>query len=118
MAGGVTSRTVTVKVFVPALADWSEALQVTVVAPMGNVEPEAGVQVTAGEEFRASLSLAEAVKVTGAPAGPVGSTVIGAGTVTTGGRTSWMVTVNVLVAVLPDASVEVQVTVVTPMGNV
>jgi hypothetical protein len=46
ITGGVTSRMVTVKVHVLRLAAASVAVQVTVVTPMGKVEPEGGVQVT------------------------------------------------------------------------
>jgi len=63
----------------PAL---SLAEQETEVVPGGNVEPEAGVHVTGTEP--STRSEAEAENVTTAPLGPVASTVLSAGTVTTG----------------------------------
>ena len=53
-----------------------------------------------------------------APFGPVASTVIDAGTVTTGGVVSRTVTSKEPLAELFDESVAVQVTVVEPIGNV
>jgi hypothetical protein len=44
-AGGVVSVTVTVKEAAPVLPEASVAVQVTVVAPSGNVEPLGGRQV-------------------------------------------------------------------------
>jgi hypothetical protein len=44
--GGVVSRTVTWNVVVAVFESESVAVHVTVVVPSGNVEPEAGVQVT------------------------------------------------------------------------
>jgi hypothetical protein len=67
----------------PVLPDLSVAEHDTTVEPTGNVEPEAGVQVTDTEP--STESSAETVKVTTAPLGPVASTVMSAGTVTTGG---------------------------------
>jgi hypothetical protein len=67
--------------------------------PSGNVAPEAGAHVAAtGPSTR---SLAEAVKVTAAPLGPVASVVILAGTVTAGGVLSSTVTVKLPLALLP-----------------
>jgi len=43
------SRTVTVKADCPVLPTASVAEQVTVVAPNGKVDPDAGAQVTAGD---------------------------------------------------------------------
>ena len=100
------------------LPEASEAVQVTVVVPMGKVEPDGGVHVTTGFGRAGSLSVAEAVKFTTAPDGPVGSTVMGAGSVSTGATSSLTVTVKVPVEVLPPKSVDVQVTVVVPIGNV
>ena len=58
-AGPVTSRTVTVNVHVVALTGvaWSRAVQVTVVAPIANVEPDAGAQLTVGAGSQASVAL-------------------------------------------------------------
>src|SRR3989454_12083718 len=90
--GPVVSLTVTVKVLVPTLAWLSVAVHVTVVAPNGNVDPLAGVQLAA--TLPSSRSVAEAVKVNTAPAALVASTVAFAGTVTTGPVVSFTVTVN------------------------
>lgn len=57
----------------------SAAVQVTVLAPIGKVEPEARTQVTG--RIPSTASSADAVYVTTAPAGPVASRVIGPGTV-------------------------------------
>ena len=71
-----------VKLALPVLPAASVALQVTVVAPRGKVLPEAGLQV--GVRAPSTSSVALALKVTMAPVGPVASTVMSAGTVTTG----------------------------------
>ena len=94
----------------------SVAVQVTVVAPKGNVLPEAGLQLTA--TLPSTMSTALAVKVTTAPAALVASTVILAGTMSIGGVVSRTVTVKLPWAVLPCASVAVQFTVVAPMAKV
>jgi hypothetical protein len=57
--GGAVSLTVTVNEAEPLLPCVSVAVQVTVVVPSGNVEPLAGVQVTATTP--SMLSVAEAV---------------------------------------------------------
>jgi hypothetical protein len=84
-AGGVVSRTVIVKLPVPALPAASVATAVTVVVPSGKVLPEAG---TALKLVTPTLSVAEAVYVTSAPLGPVASAVMFDGTMTTGGVVS------------------------------
>src|SRR5437868_2609461 len=81
--GGVVSRTVTVNDAEAVALRLSVALQPTVVVPSGKTAPEPGVHVTGRLPSCASVALA--ANVTAAPAGPVASTVIGAGTVTTGG---------------------------------
>src|SRR2546425_384766 len=114
--GPVVSFTVTVN----AAALWfpcaSVALQVTVVAPNGNVDPLAGAQLVATGP--SSASVAEAVKVKTAPVALIASTVAFAGTVTTGPVVSVTVTVNDAAPMLPCASVAVHVTVVAPSGKV
>jgi hypothetical protein len=80
--GGVLSATVTLKEAEPTLPALSVTEHVTVVEPNMNVEPDEGVQV--GVKEPSTASNAEAVNATTAPAGPVASTVISAGTVTTG----------------------------------
>lgn len=64
----------------------SVAEQVTVVVPSANVLPDAGVHV--GVSGPSTSSVADALKVTGAPPEPVASVEIGPGTVTTGGVVS------------------------------
>jgi hypothetical protein len=66
----------------PVLPSWSVAEQVTLVDPIANVEPEAGVQVGVREPSRRSV--AETENVTAAPFFEVAFTVMSAGTVTTG----------------------------------
>ena len=102
-------------VHVLVLPEASVAVTVTVVIPTGKKLPEAGelVTVTPGQ-----LSVAVGVKETFAPHWPgVLPTMMFAGQVTIGGCTSFTLTVNVHVAVLPEASVTVAVTVVMPTGK-
>src|SRR5207244_3181193 len=115
MVGAVVSLTVTVKLLAPTFARLSLAVQVTVVAPSGNVAPLAGVQLTATGPSIASV--ADALNVNTAPAGPVASTLAFAGTVTIGAPVSLTVMVNEAEPVLPCASVAVQVAIVVPIGN-
>src|SRR5688572_22362063 len=82
IVGGVVSTTVTVKLAVPVFPNMSLAWQRTVVVPRGKVVPETGVQAT-GPGL--SGSWAVTTKATVAPPGPVASTRIGGGTVSTGG---------------------------------
>src|SRR3989441_3860397 len=116
MTGAVVSVTVTVNDAVLRLPCASVAAQVTVVGPNGKVDPLAGAQIGASGPSR--MSVANAVKVWGAPAALVASTVALAGTVTTGAVVSVTVTVNDAVLRLPCASVAAQVTVVGPNGKV
>ncbi len=117
ICGGSVSLTVTVNEQLPVFDDESVAMQVTVVTPLGKVEPDAGAQT--GVRLPSQLSAAVAVKLTTAeqspPAVPV---VMGDGQVTTGASSSLTVTVNEQLPVLPDESVAMQVTVVTPLGKV
>src|SRR3954469_10281484 len=94
----------------------SVAEHVTVVVPTGNVLPEAGSQVTGTEPSTASLAVA--VKLTAAPVADVASAVMSAGSVRSGAVVSATVTTNDFVPGLPAASVAVQSTVVSPIGNV
>jgi len=100
-----------------ALLPWaSVAVQVTVVGPTGNVEPDGGLHVTGrGPSTR---SIAFAANVTTAPLGPVASAVTLAGTVSAGGVVSTTVTVKLALAVLPAISLAAQVTVVVPRWSV
>jgi len=94
----------------------SVAEQPTVVTPSGNVEPETAEHVTATDPL--TRSLAETVKFTTAPDGPVASSVMLAGKVSVGGVVSWMVTLKLPLVVLPALSVAEQSTLVVPSGNV
>jgi hypothetical protein len=80
--GGVLSTTVTLNEAEPVLPALSATEHVTFVEPNANMEPDEGVQVGAKEPSTASN--AEAVNVTTAPVGPVASTVMSGGTVTSG----------------------------------
>jgi hypothetical protein len=113
--GAVESRTVTANVAVAALPRVSYAVQLTVVVATGKVVPDAGAQDTGrGPSTR---SAAELAKVTIAPAGPVASTVMFAGTVRAGAVVSRTVMVKPPEAVLPARSVDEQATVLVPMAN-
>jgi hypothetical protein len=94
----------------------SLAKQVTVVVPMGKVEPDGGLQVTGREP--STRSLAEAANVTTLPVGPVASAVMFAGSVSTAGVVSCTLLEKLALPVLPRLSVDEQVTVVVPMGKV
>jgi len=110
------STTVTVKLPVDVLPALSVAEQLTTVTLRGNVEPDAGEQVTGSGP--STLSVAVAPKVTMAPAGPVACAVMGFGTCNAGGVVSTTVTVKLPLAVLPAESVAEQVTVVVPRGKI
>src|SRR5215208_1885234 len=98
----------------------SVAVQLTVVVPNGNVEPEAGVHSGVTEPSTKSVAVAAAAAyVTVAPCGLVASAAGGAdGSVNFGGVVSCTMTLNEPSALFPDASVAVQLTVVVPNGNV
>ncbi len=113
--GGVRSRTDTVAVPEPVLPAWSVALQVTAELPSAKVLPVAGVHVA--PSVPSTRSVAVGWSDAGAPAGPVASTTT-SGTVTVGAVVSRIVTVNVAALFEPAGSVALQVTVVTPIGNV
>src|ERR1700752_3085939 len=87
------------------------ALQLTVVVPSGNVEPDGGLQ-TIG-----ALSSAVAVYVTTAPAALVASAVMSDGSVRVGGPVT-TVTVNEPKPLLAKLSVASQFTTVAPDANV
>ena len=90
--GPVVSVTVTVNDAVLRFVWASVAVHITVVGPNGKVDPLAGVQVVAIGP--SSASVADGVKVKGAPATLVASTVALGGTVMTGPVVSVTVTVN------------------------
>ena len=115
-----TYSTVTVKLAVPTFPAASDAVQVTVVVPTGNVEPEEGEQV--GPEVTPTSS--DAVTVNIRCIYPVELVVDFAmldGTVIIGRVVSvWTystVTVKLAVPTFPAESVAVHVTVVVPSGN-
>src|SRR5262245_50779871 len=85
-AGGVVSRTVTVKPAWPTLPWLSAAVQRTGVVPSPNTEPDGGRHVTGTVPSRSSLAVT--VKLGTAPAGPAASTVRSPGPVTTGANAS------------------------------
>ncbi len=86
------------------------------VSPMAKVLPEAGTQT--GTRLPSTRSLALALKLTGAPEGPVAGVVMSAGTVTTGPVVSTTRTWKAAEPVLLAASVALQVTSVSPRGKV
>src|SRR5262245_35449078 len=114
--GAVVSVTVTVNDAVLVFRRVSAAVQLTVVTPIGNVDPLGGTQVTATLPSTASTAVAVYVKI--APDGPVAGILAFAGTVMTGGVVSTTVTVNDAVRELLRVSLAVHVTVVRPSGNV
>ena len=79
------SCTVTVNDPLPTLDAASVAEQLTVVVLMANVVPDAGAQTTDAVTSPSVSSFAVTAKVTTAPSGAVASTIMFAGTVTTGG---------------------------------
>jgi anaerobic selenocysteine-containing dehydrogenase len=98
-----------------ALPALSFAEQETVVGPIGNVEPEAGVQVTATEP--STRSEAETVNFATAPLLLVVEMVMSAGTLMVGGVLSTTVTLNEADAALPALSFTEHVTCVEPNAN-
>ncbi len=114
--GSPISFTVTLKLPVAVLPALSAAEQSTVVVPNGKVLPEAGVQLTETAPF--TMSVADAEKVTTAPAGLVTAVVISAGKDKEGAVVSTTVTSKLPVAVLPVSSVAEQFTGVVPRAKV
>ena len=84
--GGVVSRTVMVNDPDEEFPAVSCDEQLTVLIPSGNVELDAGAQVTVVAPIAASSAVA--VNETAAPPGPVASTVMLEGSVKTGGTVS------------------------------
>ena len=72
---------------------------VTAVTPSGKTEPEAGVQLASKSPL--TVSLAVAVKLTAAPAGPVASATRSIGRLSSGAVVSTTLTVNVPDVALP-----------------
>jgi hypothetical protein len=115
--GRTESVTVTVNEAVPVLWCASVAVQVTVVAPIGNTLPLTGVQLVAIGP--STLSVAVALNVNTAPSGPVASTVALDGTVPISRlrSVSFTVTLKLPVEVLPARSLAWHCTVVVPIGK-
>ena len=112
------SSTVTVNEFEPVFPCESVAVQVTVVVPSTNVEPDNGVHDT-GNDVPSTISVADwPAYVTVTPEALVASIVWDAGTVTCGATVSRTVTVNDFVPVFPLPSVAEHVTTVEPNGKV
>ena len=76
MVGGVVSLTATLNVAWPVLPWVSVALQVTPVTPSGNVDPEAGEQLTAPIGPSTASTAVGVGKLTTDPAGPFASTAL------------------------------------------
>src|SRR5438105_8693869 len=113
ITGPTVSLTVTVKLAVAEVPWASPAGQVTRVRPMGNVEPEAGEQLTATGPSTASVAVGEG-QVTGEPA----SAVTPAGMLArTGGVVSWTVTVKDPLVALPWLSAALQLTMLVPRAK-
>ena len=108
--------TVTVNVHDAELLAASVAVQVTVVVPNENAEPDAGEQTTDAWEH-ASVAVGVAYSTVGLQTPTGGLTTMFAGQVIAGAVVSLTVTVNVHEPVLPAASVAVHVTVVVPSGK-
>jgi hypothetical protein len=115
-AGPEASVTVTWKLPVAVFPAVSLTVQFTVVVPIVNVAPDAGLQF--GDRDPETRSLAVAEYVTVLPADESASTVVLDGKFRVGFVVSWTVTLNDMVAVLFAASVAVQVTGVVPIGKV
>ena len=115
-----TLNTVTVNAQVAVFPPTSVAVQVTVVVPTGNVEPLAGEHnvLTPGQLSDAAGAGKATTLVVVAGHVAVATAVMLAGHVMTGGCVSFTVTVKEQLAVKPETSVAVQVTVVVPTGNV
>src|SRR4051794_19994021 len=112
--GAVVSRTLTTNVPRVTSPAWSVARHVTVVVPIGNVEPLGGTQrtVTSGS---ATSSAVGGVNITNAPVGPVASAATSAGTsCKTGGAAGRTWTGNEALAVWPNRSTAVTTTTVVP----
>ena len=112
--GGCVSSTVTVKLQPAVLPEVSVAVQFTVVGPSAKTEPEGGVQATVAP---GQLSDTAGAKATLVLQVMVTLVTMFAGQTMLGGWLSLTVTVKVHVAILPEASVALQVTVVVPFAK-
>ena len=118
ITGGCVSFTVTVNEQLAVFADESVTLQLTVVTPFGNVDPEAGLQVGLPTPGQLSLTVGAAYVITAEHCPAPAACVMLAGHVIEGACVSLIVTVNEQVAELLDASITEQLTVVVPFGKV
>ena len=121
-AGQVSAQslaaTVTVNVQFPELFEASVAVQVTVVVPVGKLDPDGGLQETTRSFDGVQLSVAGGVKkVTLAAPDPAGSSgvAISAGQTMVGGVASEPVTTTLKLQAPPPAVL--QLTTVVPIGN-
>ena len=111
-----SSTTVTWKLQVALLPEVSVAVQLTVVVPIGKIEPDGGTQLVMTPGV---LSVAVTMKVTTAEQSPVSLVLrMSGGQIILGVSASLMVTLKVTLVLLLEVSVAVQVTVVTPIGKV
>jgi hypothetical protein len=108
---------VTVNIAIDVIPWLFVAVHVTVVVPTANVDPDAGTHSTGSVPSRKSVAVGS-VNVTTAPELLVAAAVISVGTPEIVGAVSVTVTMNDPDAEPPSASVAVQFTVVTPIGNV
>ena len=97
--GGVVSTMFTVNVACRCFRWRRSRSRLRRYGPTGNVLPDGGLKVTG--RLPLTVSCADPVKVTVAPAGPVASATILPGTVRTGGVVSTTFTANVAVPVFP-----------------
>ena len=111
------SLTVTVKEHVPVLLDISVAEQFTVVTPFGNVDPDAGVQVTPGDPPQLSVEVGCMYLTTASQVLVPVVVVTLVHPEITGASVSLIVTVNEHIALGGVPLLAVQDTVVTPLGK-
>src|SRR6266571_1396767 len=117
-AGGVVSCTVTLKLWLAVSPRVSLAVHVTIVCPIANVEPDAGLHTTGRLPSTRSVAVGAGHDAV-APVGPVASTVMSLGIpLNAGGVVSCTVTVKLPVPVLLCTSFAEQFTVVVPSANV
>jgi len=95
----------------------SDTVQVTVVTPFWNVEPDGGVQLGVPTPGQLSVAVAFAYVTTREQAPVVVVMEMFAGQLRLGGVVSLTVTVNEQLAGLPAASLTEQLTVVVPLGK-
>src|SRR3990172_6435426 len=112
VTGTVVSCTVILNDVEPVLPDKSVAVQLTVVIPNGNVEPDGRMHI--GVMGPSTSSFAFTVKTTKAPAAEVASAIISTCGSIVGGIVSTTIKVALQLAVLPALSVVVNVIVVLP----